>query len=139
MVDWLKSKSLTRCHVYCRLETVIKTFLEKVGHKSTTYVCTTGNFNLSLWSKIKTWKFWETLLMMRKSFYFTDNQITKKWNNKTEFLLALVSVKWNNFLCPFLCNFCAFLVHFVCYVSWTICQWKMLLSSQNKVFMADPN
>ena len=31
MVDWLKSKSLTRCQVYPRLKTVTKTFLEKVA------------------------------------------------------------------------------------------------------------
>ena len=35
MVDWLKSKSLTRYHGYPRLKTVTKTFLEKVQHKST--------------------------------------------------------------------------------------------------------
>ena len=33
-VDWLKSKSLTRYHVYSRLKTITKTFLEKVLHVS---------------------------------------------------------------------------------------------------------
>ena len=37
MVRWLKSKSLTRYHVYPRLKTVAKTFLDKVQHKSITY------------------------------------------------------------------------------------------------------
>ena len=35
MVDWLKRKSLMRYHVYPRLKTVTKTFLEKVQRKST--------------------------------------------------------------------------------------------------------
>ena len=46
--------------------------------------------------------------MMRKSLYFTDNQITKKWNNKIELLQTLVSVKYKNFLHPSLFTFCAF-------------------------------
>ena len=48
--------------------------------------------------------------MMRKSLYFTDNQITKKWNNKIE-LLQTLSVKYKNFLHPSLFTFCAFFVH----------------------------
>ena len=36
MVDWLKSKPLTSNHVYPKLKTVTKTFLEKVQRKSTT-------------------------------------------------------------------------------------------------------
>ena len=32
--------------------------------------------------------------------------------------------------------FCALFVHFVCYLFWTISPWKMLHSSQNKVFRA---
>ena len=56
--------------------------------------------------KIKTWKIWESFVMMRKSLYFTDNQITKKWNNKIELLQTLVSVKYKNFLHPSLFTFC---------------------------------
>ena len=56
--------------------------------------------------KIKTWKIWESFVMMRKSLYFTDNQITKKWNNKIELLQTLVSVKYKTFLHPSLFTFC---------------------------------
>ena len=34
---------------------------------------------------------------------------------------------------------CALFVHFLCYLFWTFWMWKMLLSSQNKVFRADPH
>ena len=40
-----KVKSLTVYHVYPRLKTVTKTFLEKVQHKSTTYWCTTDTLH----------------------------------------------------------------------------------------------
>ena len=35
--------------------------------------------------------------------------------------------------------FYALFVHFACYLFWTFSQWKMLLSSQNRVFRADRN
>ena len=36
MVEWLKSKSLTKYHVYSKWETITNIFLENVQHKSVT-------------------------------------------------------------------------------------------------------
>ena len=74
-------------------------------HRHVALSCCT--FNLSLYSKIKTWNIRERLLMMRKSLYFTHNQITRKWNNKIEFLWTLVNVKWKKL-------FVHFFMHFLC-------------------------
>ena len=64
IVDWLKRKSLTRYRVYPRLKTVTKTFLEEVHFHMM-------HFRVALlicpYRVKKTWKFWERLLMMRKS------------------------------------------------------------------------
>ena len=42
-------------------------------------------------------------------------------------------------ICKMKEHFVPFFVHFVCYLLWTFYSWKMLLSSQNKVFRADAN
>ena len=90
-------------------------------------------FNLSLYSKIKTLKNWERLLLLRKSLY--DKEI--KQQNKV--FIDIRTVKWMNFFCPFLCTFCTLAVLFVYYLFWTFSPWKMLLSCQNKVFRTDLN
>ena len=88
---WLIKKSLTRYQVYSRLKTVTKTFLEKCNmlllNRHVALLCCT--FSLSLQSKIKTWKIWERLIMMRKSLQFTNNQITRKWNNKFQVFIGI--------------------------------------------------
>ena len=95
-------------------------------------------FNLSLYDKIKTWKIWERLIMIRKSLNFTDNQISKKWNNKIKFLWTLVSlIKWKNVLC----TFCELFMHFLSTLADSY--FEPLLREkcffQVKVFRVDPN
>ena len=55
------------------------------------------------------------------------------WSNNKEMKLKKSSFYRHGKECA---PFCALFVHFVCYLFWTFSPWKMLHSSQNKVFRA---
>ena len=84
--------------------------------------------------KVKmTQNIWERLLMMRKSLYFTNNQITKKWNNKI--VIEIIIFKMKELFVPFFVHFsCTLDKMFPNYIKEMQINWKSFVIVRDTKF-----